>query len=334
MKSSGTVRFGNASLTYSSGLPWARRYKTAVDDISLSLEPGVITGLIGESGSGKSSLARLALGLLHPTSGKVTFEDEGGIQTGRAPGRFAIVSQNPDRTLNPMLRIGLSIAEPLTIRGGVSRAEKRAAVLEMMSRVGLNPDHIDRLPSEFSGGQRQRIAIARALITRPQFIVFDEAVSALDVSVQAQVLNLVKDLQATMGFASLFISHDLAATRYVADRIVVLYQGRIVEDAPASIFYDTPAHPYSRALRIPVVPADGPAFALKNADGAEPANGCRLSPRCPWAIDRCRIETPSLQRTGLSHAACHRADEVIQYNPTRNLGEPLAAHSAGKRDAL
>jgi ABC-type glutathione transport system ATPase component len=334
VRSSGTVRFVNATLTYSSGLPWARRLKTALDDISLSLEPGVTTGLIGESGSGKSSLARLALGLLQPTSGMVQFEDQGEVQTGRAPGRFALVSQNPDRTLNPMLRIGLSIAEPLTIRGGLPGPKKRAAVLEMMSRVGLNPDHIDRLPAEFSGGQRQRIAIARALITRPQFIVFDEAVSALDVSVQAQVLNLIKDLQATMGFASLFISHDLAATRYAADRIVVLYQGRIVEDAPASIFYGSPAHPYSRALRIPVVPADSPAFALRNADGAQPSAGCRLAPRCPWAIERCGTDVPLIRPVGLSHAACHRAEEVVQFNATHIRGGTLAAHTAGEGDAL
>jgi oligopeptide/dipeptide ABC transporter ATP-binding protein len=323
-----TIRFINASLTYSSGLPWARRLKTALEDISLSLEPGVTTGLIGESGSGKSTLARLALGLLQPTSGTVHFEELGLKHTERQPGRFAIVSQNPDRTLNPMLRIGLSIAEPLTIRGGSSRQDRRAAVLEMMERVGLNPDHVDRLPSQFSGGQRQRIAIARALITRPKFIVFDEAVSALDVSVQAQVLNLIKDLQASMGFASLFISHDLAATRYAADRIVVLYQGRIVEDAAASTFYDTPAHPYSRALRIPVVPADGPAFALKDSGGALPERGCRLTPRCPWAIDSCAALAPPIRAVGLSHVACHRAEEVLKFTPTHSPGGSLATHNA------
>lgn len=328
MKSPGSVHFTNASLTYATGMPWGRRFKTALEDITLSLDAGVTTGLIGESGSGKSSLARLALGLLKPTSGSVHYEEDGRVLTGRSAGRYAIVSQSPDRTLNPMLKIGVSIAEPLTILGGTSRTRRRDAVLEMMSRVGLNPDHIGRYPSEFSGGQRQRIAIARALITKPQFIVFDEAVSALDVSVQAQVLNLIKDLQATMGFASLFISHDLAATRYAADRIVVLYQGRIVEDASASTFYGLPAHPYSRALRIPVVPEDAPAFSLANAETSQLAPGCALASRCPWAIERCTAETPTMRPVGTTRAACHRGEEIARFNPTGNPGGPDAAHTA------
>jgi oligopeptide/dipeptide ABC transporter ATP-binding protein len=180
----------------------------------------------------------------------------------------------------------------------------------MLDLVGLDRSLARRYPHELSGGQRQRLAIARALVTDPQFVVFDEAVSALDVSVQSQVLNLIKDLQARKGFASLFISHDLAATRYVSHRIAVMYAGEILEIAPAALFYARPQHPYSRALRLPIAELDRARFGLRTAPDLVPSAGCPLSPRCPWAIDLCCSTKPALRPVGEGLSACHRAEEI------------------------
>ena len=242
------VELIDITVRYRSGPPWARREVTAVDRVTLHVAAGEVLGLVGESGSGKTTLGRLCLGLLTPTAGRARFDDAPMAARGASRGRISVVLQQPEWALNPRLRIGVSVAEPVAVQGGEDRAGRARRVAEALSMVGLDPSMAARYPHELSGGQRQRVAIARALITRPRFVVFDEAVSALDVSVQTQVLNLIKDLQRDTGFAALFISHDLAATRYVSDRIAVMQTGRIVEEGPVARFYDRPHHPYSQSL--------------------------------------------------------------------------------------
>ncbi len=231
----------------------------ALRGVSLDVHPGETVGLVGESGSGKTTLGRALLGLVRPTSGEVRFEDRAVTGRGagrRLKGRLQVVLQNPDWSLNPSLRVWRSVSEPLAIAGRTSARRRRRAVDEVLALVGLDASLAERRPHELSGGQRQRVAIARAMITKPSLIVFDEAVTALDASVQTQVLNLIQDLQAEQGFAALFISHDLAAVRYVSHRIAVAYQGELVEIGPVERFYGEPEHPYSRQL-ISTLPTVG-----------------------------------------------------------------------------
>jgi ABC-type glutathione transport system ATPase component len=235
-------------VTYRKGPPWRRVAVPALQGVSLAIAAGETLGLVGESGSGKSTLGRVALGLVQPTQGEVLFDGCPLDPALRRRGALSVVFQHPEWALNPRLRCGSSVAEPLHIQRRGSPADRFAAVARMLEQVGLDPALAQRFPGELSGGQRQRMAIARALITRPRFIVFDEAVSALDVSVQSQILNLIRRLQTEFGFAALFISHDLAATRYVARHIAVLLRGELVETGSASRFHAQPEHPYSRAL--------------------------------------------------------------------------------------
>lgn len=221
----------------------------ALDGVSLAIQHGETVGLVGESGSGKTTLGKVALGLIRPTTGRAIFDGR-PIAPDRPPpkGRMQVVLQNPDWSLNPYLRVGTSVAEPLAILGTGDRGSRARRAGDMLELVGLDRNLVARFPHELSGGQRQRIAIARALVTDPRFIVFDEVVSALDVSVQAQVLNLIKRLQAERGFSALFISHDLAVVRYVAHRVGVLLGGELVELSDSSAFYLEPRHAYSRQL--------------------------------------------------------------------------------------
>ena len=238
----------SVSVTYRSGPFWQQRVVSAVRDVSLTVAEGEILGLVGESGSGKTTIGRLCLGLMEPDQGSVLLRRH-PLRARRAGigGQIAVVLQHPEWALNPRLTVGNSVAEPLTIRGTAAGERKRLAD-EALLRVGLDPSFLARYPHELSGGQRQRISIARALITNPDFVVFDEAVSALDVSVQTQVLNLIRSLREERGFCALFISHDLAATRYVSDRIAVMRHGELVEVGPASRFYEQPESAYGRQL--------------------------------------------------------------------------------------
>jgi ABC-type glutathione transport system ATPase component len=241
------LELAGVTVAFHSGPPLRRRTLEAMKDVSLHVEAGETLGLVGESGSGKTTASRVALGLQRPTSGTVRFEGKPFPRRRRAlAGRMQAVLQHPYWSLNPRMRVGQSVAEPLVVLGETGQAKARVG--DMLEQVGLEAAFAARYPHELSGGQRQRVSIARALITRPRFIVFDEAVSALDVSVQVQILNLVKDLQSGYGFGALFISHDLGAVRYVADRIAVMRAGRIVETAATATFYTAPAHAYSRRL--------------------------------------------------------------------------------------
>jgi oligopeptide/dipeptide ABC transporter ATP-binding protein len=297
------------SVSYRSGPPWRRHDTLALRPLSFSVAAGETLGVVGESGSGKTTLSRVCLGLVPAASGMVRFEGR-ELAPGRRPppGRLAAVMQHPEWALNPRLSVGRSIAEPLAILGQGNRAERRDRVRIALEQVGLAAEFAWRWPHELSGGQRQRVSIARALVTEPRFIVFDEAVSALDVSVQTQILNVIKDLQERHGFAALFISHDIAATRYVSDRIAVLYAGMLMELGPSRRYYGTPHHPYARALAHSIDPARNTAFVLTGGSQAAPATGCPLAPRCPVAIDRCRGETPALVTRGDGSGACHRLD--------------------------
>jgi oligopeptide transport system ATP-binding protein len=299
-------------------LPWARgRGVQAVDDVSFEIAPGETLGLVGESGCGKSTLGRLVLRLIEPDAGAVTFN--GDAVTGASKRRLKamrrqmqIIFQNPFGSLNARMSVGEAIAEPLRAFGIGTRHERRAAVARLLALVGLDPGQADRYPHEFSGGQRQRIAIARAIALEPALVVCDEAVSALDVSVQAQILNLLKDLKARLGMAYLFISHDLAVVRHVSDRVAVMYLGSIVEIAEADRLFADPRHPYTVAL-LASVPAETPAERKQTAplEGQVPSPidlppGCRFAGRCPRVMPRCHAERPKLRVVGPGQqAACH-----------------------------
>jgi ABC-type glutathione transport system ATPase component len=255
------IRLDNVCVRYARGMPWQRSYIDAARGVSFEIAEGTTLGLVGESGSGKTTIGKICLGLLKPTAGSAYLGGEAIYGIGRRkPGTLAAVLQHPEWSLNPKLTIGRSIAEPLRVTG-VTRSEVDAKVALILDRVGLSADFAGRLPNELSGGQRQRVSIARALVTTPRFVVFDEAVSALDVSIQAQILNLMKELQRDIRFAALFISHDLAAVRYLAHDIAVMNEGAIVEHASSEKFYAPMANTYVRRLQeasglIPTIAAE------------------------------------------------------------------------------
>ncbi len=297
-----------------------RGHVRAVDDVSLTVAAGETVGLVGESGCGKTTLGRAVIRLVEPTGGTIRFEGEDLTRLRGAALRakrrhFQMIFQDPFSSLNPRLTVGESIGEALDLhRLTPTREARRQRIGELLAGVGLDAAHAERFPHEFSGGQRQRIGIARALAVEPRLIVCDEPVSALDVSVQAQVVNLLRDLQRDRGLAYLFISHDLAVVEHLSHRIVVMYLGRIVEVGPAKELCRTPRHPYTQALisAVPVVDPDAKRQRIILAGDVpspiHPPGGCPFHPRCPVAEARCRTEVPPLHATGAGRqVACHLA---------------------------
>jgi oligopeptide/dipeptide ABC transporter ATP-binding protein len=294
----------------------------AVDGVNLEIRRGETLGLVGETGCGKSSLARCLARLYDITSGSITFDGRDISTLSRHDMRpirrdIQMIFQDPYGSLNPRRRVGSIIGDPLAIHGLAKGKDRKRIVQETMEMVGLNPEHFNRFPAEFSGGQRQRIGVARALILRPKLIICDEPVSALDVSIQAQIINLLSDLQKELGLTYLFIAHDLSVVRHVSDRVAVMYLGKIIEQAEGSDLYDHARHPYSGAL-LSAIPVPDPDVAATRQrivlvgdvpSPVDPPSGCRFHPRCPKAADRCVLEDPLLITRfddPPSHlAACH-----------------------------
>jgi oligopeptide/dipeptide ABC transporter ATP-binding protein len=295
----------------------------AVDDVSFTLGEGETLGIVGESGCGKSTLIRALMRLVDPTGGEIRFRGNDITAAGRralAPVRreLQMVFQDPQASLNPRKRVGQIVGLPLRLRG-LARDEVHTRSRELLRRVGLNPEHLNRFPHEFSGGQRQRIGIARALAADPRAILLDEPVSALDVSIQAQVVNLLEELQDELGLSYVFVAHDLSVVRHVSDRIAVMYLGKIVEVSPAEELYDKPIHPYTAGLlgAIPIPdPRENRARTRVVVQGEppspiDPPSGCRFHTRCPHATDLCRAVEPPLTRYPGGHlAACHHPRNV------------------------
>lgn len=300
-----------------------RRVK-ALDGVDLDIARGETLGLVGESGSGKSTLGRCLVRLYQPTRGQIVFEGEDlavlqGEQLRKRRQRIQMIFQDPYASLNPRMTVEDIVAEPIRVHHLAKGAGIRARVMELMEMVGLDPRFIRRYPHEFSGGQRQRVGIARALATQPTFIVADEPISALDVSIQAQILNLMADLKERLHLTTLFISHDLSAIRHVSDRMAVLYLGRLAEIGPAHLIDTEPRHPYTVAL-LSAAPRPDPRAThrpiLLSGDPPSPLtppSGCRFHPRCPLVVDRCRMEEPMLRAIegdGNRLVACHLAEQV------------------------
>ena len=311
----------------------------AVDGVSFSILPGETLGLVGESGSGKTTIGRLLLRLLAVTKGEIRFDGEDVLAMNRGDLRrlrrsVQIIFQDPFASLNPRMSVGDAIAEPLRIHGIARGKAVGERVRDLLDRVGLRPYHANRYPHEFSGGQRQRIGIARALAVDPKFIVCDEPVSALDVSIQAQVINLLEDLQEQFGLTYLFIAHDLSVVRHISTRVAVMYVGKLVELADRDALYLNPMHPYTQAL-LSAIPIPDPALEKRRKrivltgdipSPVNPPSGCRFHTRCPIAFDRCKTEEPPLREYAPGHfAACHWVEEHNGQAPNLAGGPIVAA---------
>ncbi len=290
----------------------------AVDDVSFGIESGETVGLVGESGCGKSTIGRTILKLVEPSGGKLFFEGRDIFEINRSERRalrreMGIVFQNPYSSLNPRMKVLQIVGEPLKTHTKINGARLRQKVLELLAQVGLKPEQLNRFPHQFSGGQRQRIAIARSLALDPKFLIFDEPTSALDVSVQAQVLNLIRKLQRSKNLTYLFITHDLLVVKYIADRILVMYLGKLVESGPVEPVFEQPLHPYTQAL-LSAIPKADPSVRQKRLllegevpSPINPPSGCRFHTRCPLVESICREKEPELRRMGQRQVACHLA---------------------------
>ncbi|MEH7452712.1 MULTISPECIES: ABC transporter ATP-binding protein [Bacillaceae] len=289
----------------------------AVDDISFHIYEGETLSIVGESGCGKSTTGRAILRLDEPTSGSIHFKEKDLLSLGKKEMRkirkdLQVIFQDPFASLNPRQTIGQILGEALAIQNVVPKEERKARIEELLGHVGLRPEAMERYPHEFSGGQRQRVGIARALAVDPKLIICDEAVSALDVSIQAQVLNLLKSLQKKFSLTFLFISHDLGVVRHISDRVMVMYLGKIVEIADKKSIFENPQHPYTRAL-LSAIPVPNPVHQreriILTGDVPSPINppsGCRFHTRCPFAIDICKTQAPELKISEQNHqVACH-----------------------------
>lgn len=321
-----------------------RRGTAAVDDVSLTVGRGETVGLVGESGSGKTTIGRAVLGLVTVTSGSIVFD---GTEIGNVPAsargtlasRLQTVFQDPGSSLNPARTVGHSVVEPLAVAGATSSASLRARARELLHAVGLPAEAALRYPHEFSGGQRQRVAIARALAASPDLVICDEPTSSLDLSTQAQMLNLLTDLRAGRGLSYLFISHDLAVVRHMAERIVVLYRGRVMESGPAELVSTRPLHPYSQALRASAPVADVTAQCQNRAErqslirisSSVPATGpdaCPYEPRCAFAAPVCASRRPRPVSAGSLQLACHRYDPTSGHPRQLDLARTIDSYPA------
>jgi dipeptide transport system ATP-binding protein len=307
--------------TVSRGLFRPKGLVRALDGVSFSVEEGGTLAVVGESGCGKSTLARAVTMIEKPTSGELRIAGEDVAAASprtlkRLRPLVQMVFQNPYASLNPRKKVGTLLEEPLAISADLDATGRREAARAMMARVGLKPEHYGRYPHMFSGGQRQRIAVARALMLHPRLVVADEPVSALDVSIQAQVLNLLMNLQEELGIAYLFISHNLQVVRHIADTVLVMYLGKIVEYGAKDDIFGRPAHPYTRALLASTPSLDARTRRERKALKGElpsplnPPTGCPFHTRCPHVIERCRIEVPALEPFGKIRVACHRVAEL------------------------
>jgi dipeptide transport system ATP-binding protein len=305
----------------SRGLFKTRGLVRALDGVSFTLREGETLAVVGESGCGKSTLARQVTMIERPSAGELRLDGDDVAHADKATLRrlrpvVQMVFQNPYASLNPRKNVATLLEEPLAINSDLGAAARRGAAQAMMAKVGLRPEHDRRYPHMFSGGQRQRIAVARALMLHPRLLVADEPVSALDVSIQAQVLNLLLDLQQELGIAYLFISHNLQVVRHIADAVAVMYLGRIVEQGPRRSVFGRPAHPYTRALLGSTPALDATTRRERIVLRGElpsplsPPSGCAFHKRCPYVVDRCRGEVPALEPLGDSLVACHRAAEL------------------------
>jgi oligopeptide/dipeptide ABC transporter ATP-binding protein len=281
----------------------------AVDDVSFGVQEGEVVGLVGESGCGKSTLGRMVAGILEPSAGKIRYRGQERIGL-----QVQMIFQDPFASLNPRMRVADIVGEAPVVHGIVKKEELGGYLDELLVRCGLDPSYKRRFPHQFSGGQRARIGIARALAVKPEFLVCDEAVAALDVSIQAQILNLFMKLRRELGLTYLFISHDLGVVEHLSDRVVIMYLGRVVESAPAEEIFRAPSHPYTQALLKQVPRLDSRKTQFKPIVGEipsplEPPSGCHFHPRCPHAMPRCKEEAPKLKQVGSGHvSACHLND--------------------------